>query len=56
MDDKILLSILSKCTNDNCVKVVSQNYLISKIFIILFLGIFLCLGLFILCKYFVKYF
>lgn len=56
MDDKILLSIVSKCTNDNCVRIVSQNYMISKILITLFTGIFLCLGLFILCKYFAKYF
>ena len=56
MDNKILLNVVSKCTNDECVRIVSQNYMISKIFITLFLGIFLCLGLFILCKYFVKYF
>lgn len=56
MNDKMLLSVVSKCTNDSCVKIVSQNYMISKIFIILFLGIFLCLGLFILCKYVIKYF
>lgn len=54
MDDKVI-QLINKCTNDDCVKIVSQNYMISKIIITLFSGIFICLGLFILCKYFVKY-
>lgn len=56
IDSSDLMQLVNKCTNDECIKTVSQNYMLSQVFVTLFTGIFICLGLFILCKYFVKYF
>lgn len=56
MDSSDLVQLINKCKDSECIKTVSQNYMIYQIFIGLFIGIFICLGLFILCKYFMKYF
>ena len=56
MDSSDLVQLINKCTNSECIKTVSQNYMLYQIFIGLFTGIFICLGLFIVCKYFIKYF
>ncbi len=56
MDSSDLVQLLNKCKDSECIKTVSQNYMLSKIFVTLFSGLCICLGLFILCKFFVKYF
>ena len=56
MDSNELMQLINKCTDNECIKTVSQNYMLSQVFIALFSGIFICLGLFILCKYFARYF
>lgn len=56
MDSSDLVQLINKCTNSECIKTVSQNYMLSQIFTSLISGIFICLGLFIVCKYFIKYF
>lgn len=56
MDSSDLVQLINKCTNNECIKTVSQNYMLSQIFTALILGIFIYLGLFVLCEYFVKYF
>lgn len=56
MTSNNLIHLLNKCSDNECVKVVSQNFMLSKVFGILFAGIFICLGLFILCKYFKEIF
>ena len=56
MDSNELMQLINKCTDNECIKTVSQNYMLSQVFIALFTGIFICLGLFILCKFFIKYF
>lgn len=52
MDSSDLVQLINKCKDSECIKTVSQNYMIYQIFI----GLFICLGLFILCKYSMKYF
>ena len=56
MDSSNLVQLINKCKDSECIKIVSQNYMLSQVFIALFSGIFICLGLFILCKFFIKYF
>lgn len=56
MDSNELIQLINKCTDNECIKTVSQNYMLYQIFTGLFTGIFICLGLFILCKFFIKYF
>ena len=56
MDSSDLVQLINKCKDSECIKTVSQNYMLYQIFMGLFVGIFICLGLFILCKYFMKFF
>ena len=56
MGSNELMQLINKCKDSECIKTVSQNYMLYQIFTGLFTGIFICLGLFILCKYFIKYF
>lgn len=32
MDSSDLMQLVNKCTNDECIKTVSQNYMLSQIF------------------------
>ena len=56
MDSSDLVKLINKCTDNECVKAVSQNYMLSEIFSNLMIVIFVCLSLFIIFKYSIKYF
>jgi hypothetical protein len=55
MEINEVMQLVNKCTDDKCVKIISQNYMVSQVFITLFIGIFMCLSIFIICKYFTKF-
>ena len=55
MEIENVMKLIDKCKSDTCVSNITQKYMISQVFVVLFTGMFICLGLFIICKYFTKF-
>ena len=55
MEIEDIMKLIDKCKSDTYVSNITQKYMISQVFVVLFTGMFICLGLFIICKYFTKF-